>query len=67
MLLLVREDGAGEVSWWWDSKTDTYSRCINGECLPLTKIDFLQDTICRYPNSQHCDGVEKWIEAGRPN
>lgn len=66
MLVLVREDGASKISWWWDSETDSYSRRVNGKRISLTKIDFLEDTIYRFPNSQHCDGVEKWIEAGRP-
>ena len=66
MLVLVREDSASKISWWWNSETSTYSRRVNGKQIPLTKMEYLGDIIHRFPNSRHCDGMEKWVEDGRP-
>jgi len=66
MLVLVREDGRAKISWWWCTEKDAYFRRAEGNYFPLTKSVFLRETILQFPNSQHCDGVEKWIAAGRP-
>jgi hypothetical protein len=67
MLVLVREDSGTKISWWWNSETSTYSRRVNGQHIHLTSLEYVADIVHRFPNSRHCDGMEKWAEAGRPN
>jgi len=67
MLVLVREDGGGKITWWWNPETSTYSRRVKGKHLPLTRLEYITDILHRFPNSQHCDGMQKWAEAGGSN
>jgi len=67
MLVLVRQDGGSKISWWWNSETGSYSRRVNGKQTFLTRMQYVADIIYRFPSSQHCDGMQQWAEAGRPN
>jgi len=67
MLVLVKEDGGAKITWWWNSKTSTYSRRVKGKHIPLTRLDYITDILHRFPNSQHCNGMQKWAETGRQN
>jgi hypothetical protein len=67
MLVLVREDGGTKITCWWNSEISTYSRRVNGKHIPLTRLDHITDILHRFPNSQHCNGMQNWAEAGRQN
>jgi hypothetical protein len=65
MLILLREDGK-RVSWWWHSETGDYAKRENGVVTQLTPREYLNDVCENGLKSTRCDGMQKWIEAGRP-
>jgi hypothetical protein len=64
-LVLVRECGVSKISWFWSSDLGDYVKRERGISTRLTPEEFLADVV-DYPEAHRCDGLQKWIEAGRP-
>jgi hypothetical protein len=64
-MILIRECGRSQVSWFWDFNSGDYVKRERGHCVILTADEFLEDVL-NYPEATRCDGLRKWIEAGRP-
>ena len=65
MFVLVREDGK-RASWWWCSETGDYAKREYGVVTRLSPREYLEDILEDGLESTRCDGMRKWIEAGRP-
>jgi hypothetical protein len=65
MLILLRECGKSKTSWFWSTERGDYVKREAGKAQTLTVVELLDDVV-NYPESTRCDGLQKWIEAGRP-
>ena len=65
MLILLREDGK-RASWWWSTETGEYAKREGEKLTRMTAQEYLADITEDGLESNRCDGVRKWIEAGRP-
>lgn len=65
MWVLLREDGK-RASWHWNSETGDYVKRQGRQNIHLTAQEYLADVTEDGLESTRCDGMRKWIEAGRP-
>jgi hypothetical protein len=66
MLVLLRECGTTKTAWFWSTEQGDYVKRVRGEIVRRMTGDELLDDAMNYPDSHRCDGLQKWIEAGRP-
>jgi len=64
-MILVRECGHSKVSWFWRQEANDYIKREACQTTVLTPEQYLKDVL-DYPKARSCDGLQKWIEAGRP-
>lgn len=65
MWVLLRQDGK-RASWHWDSETGDYAKREGRHITRMSAQEYLEDVLEDGRESTQCDGMQKWIEAGRP-
>jgi hypothetical protein len=65
MLILLREDGK-RASWHWSTETGDYVKREGEKLTRMSAQEYLVDVLEDGRESTRCDGMQKWIEKGRP-